>query len=67
MIDVFSELTDSLDSQDCLVGIHCCGNTDWSMLMDSGSIDIINFDAFEFQERFVLYADNLKSFLKRGE
>ena len=66
VIDVFSELTDSLDSQDCLVGIHCCGNTDWSMLMDSGSIDIINFDAFEFQERFVLYADNLKSFLKRG-
>ena len=33
--------------------------------MDSG-IDIINFDAFDFQERFVLYADNLSSFLKRG-
>ena len=32
----------------------------------SEGMDIINFDAFEFQERFVLYADNLKSFLKRG-
>jgi len=66
IVEVFSELTDTLKDQDCLIGIHCCGNTDWSMLTDSENIDIINFDAFEFQERFVLYADNLKSFLKRG-
>ncbi|MBU0548354.1 MAG: hypothetical protein KJ710_08215 [Candidatus Omnitrophica bacterium] len=66
VIDVFSELTDSLMSQDCLVGIHCCGNTDWGMLMDAEGIDIINFDAFDFQERFVLYADNLNSFLRKG-
>jgi len=65
VIEVFSELTESLKDKNCLTGVHCCGNTDWSMLMDSG-IDIINFDAFEFQERFVLYADNLNSFLKRG-
>jgi methionine synthase II (cobalamin-independent) len=66
VIDVFSELTDSLKAKGCLVGIHCCGNTDWSMLMDTGGIDMINFDAFDFQERFVLYADNLDTFLKRG-
>lgn len=66
VIDVFSELTNNLKDKDCLVGIHCCGNTDWSMLTDTSGIDIINFDAFEFQERFVLYADNLKSFLKKG-
>ncbi len=66
VINGFSELTDGFKDQDCLIGIHCCGNTDWSMLTDSENIDIINFDAFEFQERFVLYADNLNSFLKRG-
>jgi methionine synthase II (cobalamin-independent) len=66
VINVFSELTDNLKSQDCLIGLHCCGNTDWSMLTDTPGIDIINFDAFNFQERFVLYADNLNSFLKRG-
>ncbi|MEI6832238.1 MAG: hypothetical protein WCK61_05980 [Candidatus Omnitrophota bacterium] len=65
VIDLFSELNDTVKASGCLTGIHCCGNTDWSMLTDSG-IDIINFDAFEFQERFVLYADNLNSFLKRG-
>ena len=66
VIDVFSELTDSLRSQGCLIGIHCCGNTDWSMLTDAEGIDIINLDAFNFQERFVLYADNLNSFLNKG-
>ncbi len=66
VIDVFSELIDPLKAQGSLIGIHCCGNTDWSMLTDCPGINIINFDAFNFQERFVLYADNLKSFLKRG-
>ncbi|PIQ87068.1 MAG: methionine synthase [Candidatus Omnitrophica bacterium CG11_big_fil_rev_8_21_14_0_20_43_6] len=65
VIEVYSELADTLKSQGSLIGIHCCGNTDWSMLMDSG-IDIINFDAFNFQERFVLYAENLSHFLKQG-
>jgi len=66
VIEVYSELADTLKSQGSLIGIHCCGNTDWSMLTDTAGIDIINFDAFNFQERFVLYADNLKRFLKRG-
>lgn len=66
VINVLAELTENLKDQGCLVGVHCCGNTDWSMLTDADGIDIINFDAFEFQERFVLYADNLNRFLKRG-
>ncbi|MBU1726243.1 MAG: hypothetical protein KJ880_01240, partial [Candidatus Omnitrophica bacterium] len=33
---------------------------------DVADIDIINFDAFDYQEKFVLYADNLKSFLGKG-
>ncbi len=66
VIEVFSELADTLKDRDCLIGVHCCGNTDWSMLTDCPGIGIINFDAFEFQERFVLYADNLNRFLKRG-
>ncbi|MBI5145577.1 MAG: hypothetical protein HZA27_05300, partial [Candidatus Omnitrophica bacterium] len=30
------------------------------------SIDIISFDAFSFLDKFVLYAQDLKDFLKRG-
>lgn len=49
-----------------LLGVHCCGNTDWSIFTETKGIDIINFDAFGFQDRFLLYADNLKEFLERG-
>jgi len=66
VIEVFTEITSGLKDKGCLVGVHCCGNTDWSMLMETEGIDIINFDAFEFSEKFLLYSGNLKSFLKRG-
>lgn len=61
-----SELTETIKAEDVLIGVHCCGNTDWSIFTDIPSIDIINFDANMFLDRFILYSDNLKSFLKRG-
>lgn len=61
-----SELTASIKSKDILLGVHCCGNTDWSIFTDVTSIDIISFDAYGFLERLVLYADNLKDFFRRG-
>lgn len=61
-----SEFAKTIKSPDVLVGAHCCGNTDWSILTDAGGIDIISFDAFEFLDRLILYADNLKGFFKRG-
>ena len=60
------ELTEGIKSQDVLLGVHCCGNTDWSIFTEIDTIDIINFDAFGFLDRLVLYADNLQKFLKRG-
>jgi methionine synthase II (cobalamin-independent) len=47
-------------------GVHCCGNTDWSIFTDIKALDIINFDAYGFLDKFVLYADNIKAFLQRG-
>lgn len=66
VIKGLAELVSAFKSKDVLVGVHCCGNTDWSIFTDVEAIDIINFDAFGYLERFVLYADNLKSFFKRG-
>jgi hypothetical protein len=48
-----------------LVGVHCCGNTDWSLLFDS-ELKIISFDAYEYFDRFLLYSSELKDFLERG-
>jgi methionine synthase II (cobalamin-independent) len=61
-----TELAGTLKSSDILLGVHCCGNTDWSIFTDIEDIDIISFDAFNFLERLALYADNLKEFFKKG-
>ncbi|MFW6147414.1 MAG: hypothetical protein ACOC6B_03370 [Thermodesulfobacteriota bacterium] len=48
-----------------LLGIHCCGNTDWSMIIDTG-IDIVSFDASEYLDYFLLYKDDIKRHLQNG-
>lgn len=53
------------ENSDTLVGIHCCGNTDWSMIAEAGP-DIINFDAFEYMDYFLLYPDDILRFLNEG-
>ena len=53
------------DREDVLVGIHCCGNTDWAMLLDAKP-DIINFDAYGYMDYFLLYAPDIKKFLEKG-
>jgi len=50
---------------DLLIGIHCCGNTDWGMLLEAGT-DIINFDTFSFLDYFLLYPDEITAFINRG-
>lgn len=66
VIKVLSELTASLAAEGILSGIHCCGNADWSIFAEIKDLGIINFDAFGFLDKFVLYADSLKEFLGRG-
>ncbi|MCL5040821.1 MAG: methionine synthase [Firmicutes bacterium] len=48
-----------------LKGVHCCGNTDWSILL-STPVDIISFDAYAYSKSFSLYAQPLADFLARG-
>jgi methionine synthase II (cobalamin-independent) len=47
-----------------LIGLHCCGNTDWSLLL-SLDLDLINLDAFAFGEAFLLYPREIQSFLEQ--
>jgi len=48
-----------------LKGIHCCGNTDWSVLLAT-QVNILNFDAYNFAESLSLYPKEVKRFLDRG-
>jgi hypothetical protein len=53
------------ERSEALMGIHCCGNTDWSMVMEAGP-DIVSFDAFEYMDFFLLYPDHITRFLQEG-
>lgn len=48
-----------------LKGVHCCGNTDWSILLET-SVDILNLDAYHYAESLSLYPDAVRAFLRRG-
>lgn len=65
-VRVLAEVSAAIKTPDCLVGVHCCGNTDWSIFTDVRTIDIINFDAFGFLDKFTLYGAEISQFLERG-
>ncbi len=46
-------------------GVHCCGNTDWSLLL-STTTDIVSLDAYQYAEALALYAGEVGEFLDRG-
>jgi methionine synthase II (cobalamin-independent) len=48
-----------------LKGLHCCGNTDWSILLDT-SADILSFDTYNYAQSLSLYPAETKKFLDRG-
>jgi hypothetical protein len=60
-----SEVIDAIHAEGGLAGIHVCANTDWSMVLDSG-VDIVNFDAYAYFDRFMLYPDAIVRFLNSG-
>ena len=66
--DVISLLTDIIDAihaEKGIAGMHCCGNTEWSIPIDAG-VDIISFDAFNYGETIAMYAEAVKDYLIKG-
>ncbi len=56
---------DAIHNEGALVGVHVCGNSEWTILIDAG-VDLINFDAYFHGEGIALYADQIKSYLESG-
>lgn len=48
-----------------LKGIHCCGNTDWSVLLGT-SLDVVGFDTYNFSGSLGLYPAEVRRLLERG-
>ncbi len=63
--DVIQSLESCFEPLKGLKGIHCCGNTDWSILL-STHLDILSFDAYGYLENLLLYPKEVETFLARG-
>jgi len=59
------EVFDTIHTEGGIAGVHCCANTDWSVLLAT-KVDILNLDAYGFIENLALYPTELRLFLDRG-
>jgi hypothetical protein len=65
VVQYLSEVIKAVHKENAIAGIHCCGNTEWTILVDAG-VDIISFDAYEFADTVGYYPDSIKEFLENG-
>lgn len=66
--DVIAAIASSVaevHKEGALAGLHCCGNTDWSLVLATG-VDVVNFDACDFFQGLSLYPTELGGFLEGG-
>ncbi len=61
----FEEVIQAVHDEGGLAGIHVCANTEWSLILESAA-DIVNFDAYAYFDKFILYADQIKAFMESG-
>lgn len=65
VIAAINEVVEAIHSDGALAGIHCCGNTEWSIPIEAGA-DIVNFDAYDYGETISMYPDHVKQLFERG-
>jgi methionine synthase II (cobalamin-independent) len=59
------EVVGAVHEEGGLAGIHVCANSDWSVILES-TADIVSFDAYSFFDKFILYPQQIKTFLESG-
>ncbi len=59
-------INEAMDGVDAFRGIHCCGNTNWAMIL-STDIDILSFDAYNYGDNLLMYPNELTEFLSKGK
>ncbi len=64
--EIINEVAEQIHQANGLVGTHVCANTDWNLIFDS-EVDVLNFDAYAYFDRFALYRERFHSFIKDGK
>lgn len=62
---IISLLEEVFSGLDCIKGIHCCGNTDWSLILET-SVNVINYDAYNYASSLAIYKDKVNEFIAKG-
>lgn len=62
---MLKEVIDAVHQAGAMAGIHICANTDWLLAFDS-DVDIINFDAYNYFDKFALYGKAFSRFIEEG-
>ena len=65
VITMLDEVFEAIHQDGALASVHCCANTDWSVLLGT-AVDILNLDAYGYLENLALYPAELRGFLDRG-
>ena len=65
VVQMLDEVFDAIHAEGALAGVHCCANTDWSVLLKT-QVDILNLDAYGYLDNLALYPQELSDFLARG-
>ncbi|HUT53857.1 MAG TPA: hypothetical protein VM658_10745 [bacterium] len=65
VITRLDQVIEPLRAEGAIVGMHCCGNTDWGLVMES-KLDVLNFDAYNYGDSIAIYAREANRFLTRG-
>ena len=65
VVQMLDEVFDAIHAEGALAGVHCCANTDWSVLLKT-QVDILNLDAYGYLDNLALYPQELTDFLARG-
>lgn len=65
VVESLTLVTDAVLAAGGIPGVHCCGNTDWSLLFRT-SAQVVSFDAFCYLDSMTLYPEALGGFLERG-
>ena len=65
VVSALAEAVSAIHAEGAVAAAHCCGNTDWSLLIDAG-MDVLFFDAHGFADKMLLYSPGVRSLLERG-
>ena len=65
VIAQIGEVAAAIRQEGGLAGVHCCGNTDWTLLTEAG-IDVLSFDAYDYGHTLPLYPGAVRGFVEGG-